>query len=806
VTLAICSLAFPLVLALLSAGAGLLVERLAGVRLRTSLLLPCGFALIVAVTTVATLSGSTAALATPAVVVIAAAGLLAGVRRRPWPVSWVGVAAVVGVFVVASAPTVLTGDATFAGYTQLDDISTFLAFASRAIGHGRDLAGLQPSTYEATLAVNFRSGYPLGSFVPLSAARPLVGQDLAWLWQPYLTYILCMLALSVWALASEAIRAVRLRAAAVFLAAQPALLYAYALQGGVKELATAALCALGAALGADLLQPPVRARLLLPLGLAAVALLCVLNVGAAAYVGPLAVLVAARLPFVWRRSRARARPADPARGSPRRRALAVGALAAVTVALAIPVLSTTSNFVTSGGGLLQNKTDIGNLFHPLDWKQVLGIWPAGDFRGGIGAGKGLAYLLMAVLGVFALGGIGWALRRRLIGPLLFAGVVLGALAGLATFGSSPWVDAKALAIASPAVVLLALIGAAALTSLPRIRVAGAAALVAIGAGVLWSNWLAYHDVKLAPRDRFAELATIGDRFAGQGPALINEYEPYGARYFLRRLDPEAPAELRRRVVPLRTGAALGKAQWAPLDEFELPALLVYRTIVVRRSPAESRPPAMYSLRWSGRYYDVWQRPQAVRQQVLSYSVFGDQHDAAALPPCALVRRLAAVARRGGAALEAAVRAPAVVATPVSADRPADWPASADSVFPSHPGTVRLSLSVPHTGVHDVWVEGSFARGLEVSVDGARVGSTRDELSFAGQWIRFGARTLTAGAHSVALRYPGASLRPGGGQQFETVGPVALVPREPRTALVRVAPAAAASLCTKPLDWLEVVKG
>src|SRR5205085_2850505 len=141
----------------------------------------------------------------------------------------------------------------------------------------------------------------------------------------------------------------------------------------------------------------------------------------------------------------------------------------------------------------------------------------------------------------------------------------------------------------------------------RSRVPGALLVGAIAVGVLWSNWLAYHDVKLAPRDRLAELADLGHRFAGDGPALINEYEPYGARYFLRRLDPEAPAELRRRVVPLRSGQGLGKNEWAPIDEFLLEPVLLYRTIVTRRSPAEARPPAEYSLRFSGRYYDVWQR-------------------------------------------------------------------------------------------------------------------------------------------------------------------------------------------------------
>jgi hypothetical protein len=147
-----------------------------------------------------------------------------------------------------------------------------------------------------------------------------------------------------------------------------------------------------------------------------------------------------------------------------------------------------------------------------------------------------------------------------------------------------------------------------------------------------------------------------------------------------------------------------------------------------------------------------------------------------------------------------------VARPAAATVPSTWEVSGDSVFPASPGTARLSMTVPAAGVHDVWVEGSFARGLEVSVDGRPVGSTRDELSFAGQWIRFGARTLTAGRHLVELRYPGGSWRPGSGRQPETVGPVALVPRVPRTALIRAAPSAASSLCRKPLDWLEVVNG
>lgn len=795
----VCWLVFPVVLVLLSVGLGLLAEVAGRFRLATSLLAPLGFALLVVIATLATLSDSTAELATPAVIVLALAGFVLGARGRDWRVSVPGVAAVLAVFALAAAPVVLTGEAGFAGYTQLDDISTFLAFAARAAEHGRDLSGLQPSTYEATLAVNLDTGYPLGAFVPLSATGRIVGQDLAWLWQPYLTFMVAMLALAMWALARPIVRDERLRAAAVFVAAQPALLYAYVLQGGVKELAAAVLVATGAALGVEL---PRSARLAGPFVAVCGALLCVLSLGSVAYAGPLAVAVLAVALLLpgWR---------ERAIAIVRRRPRVVGLIALVAVGVALAVVASTSDFATGGEALLQDSTDIGNLFHPLDWKQVFGIWPAGDFRNGVGDGKTLAYLLILVVALAAAAGAAWMALRRLFGPLLLAAAALVALVGLSTYGSSPWVEAKALAIASPAVLLLAALGAAVLLELTRrpLRLSGGVALGVIAVGVIWSNWLAYHDVKLAPRDRLAELATIGEKFAGAGPTMINEYEPYGARYFLRKMDPEAPAELRRRVVPLRTGEGLGKNQWAPVDEFQLPAVLVYRTIVLRRSPAESRPPASYTLKWSGHYYDVWQRPVQVPGRVVTYSIFGDQLNAGALPPCKLVGQLADAARKSRGRLVAAVRAPAVVVDQGTGERPGTWPASQGpptQIYPDSPGVTRLRASVPAAGEYDLWVQGSFARGLELSVDGSGVGSTPDELSFTGQWIRFGGRMLSAGEHTVELRYPSGSLEPGAGQQPETVGPLALMPREPRSELIDVAPAAARSLCTKPLDWLEVV--
>ena len=97
----------------------------------------------------ATLTDATAELAGPLVVALALAGLLLSRSWRRLPRPWAPAAAV-GVFGVFAAPVVLSGRATFAGYIKLDDTATYLAMTDRVMEHGRSLAGLAPSTYEAS--------------------------------------------------------------------------------------------------------------------------------------------------------------------------------------------------------------------------------------------------------------------------------------------------------------------------------------------------------------------------------------------------------------------------------------------------------------------------------------------------------------------------------------------------------------------------------------------------------------------------------------------------------------------------------
>ena len=698
-TLALCWLVFPLLLSAICLGCGLAVERCSRTGIEPPLLLPTGFAAVVVVGLFTTLTPQTARLTLPTILAVAALGLASSIPRRlpridPWAVG-----SALAVFAVFAAPVVLSGDATFAGYIKLDDTATFLALADRALEHGRSLDGLAPSSYEAALAFNLHF-YPLGSLLPLGEGSALTGQDAAWLFQPFLAFLAALLALVLYQLASLVVTSRPLRATAAVLASQAALLYGFALWGGIKELAAAPLVALLAALSGAVFAPN-RSRLaLLPLAVSGAALVGVLSVGAAAWLLPALLPVA--LSLLRRRDA--------------RRPLVLGVL---VVALVVPSLAVARSVL--GPGVLESLRDsreLGNLVAPLSPLQMVGIWPAGDFRfrpDDLAA----TLALVGTAAVAAVIGVTVVVSRRAWEIGIYAASSLGAAAAFALFGS-PWVEAKAFAIASPVIVFGAVVGCGSLLERGR-RVEGFVALAAVAVGVLWSNGLAYREVNLAPRDQLAELERIGEDFAGAGPALMTEYQPYGVRHFLRRLDAEGASELRRRPVFLNDGSTLPKGGYADLSAFRPADLLVYRTLVLRRSPLESRPPSAYRLVRSGRFYEVWQR--------------GETISAGAATPCP--------------------------------ERPA--------VYPVPVGAAPIPVTVSRAGRFEVWVGGSFRGRVTTFVDGREIGSTAHRLGSAGQFVSLGQASLAGGPHEVNLRRTSPRLRPGAGGAPPPLGPLVLSP-------------------------------
>ena len=76
-TLLLCWLVFPVVLATLAFGAGLLLERMSGARMATALLAPSGVALLIVVAGLTTLTSTTAPLTTPLAVGLGASRAVA---------------------------------------------------------------------------------------------------------------------------------------------------------------------------------------------------------------------------------------------------------------------------------------------------------------------------------------------------------------------------------------------------------------------------------------------------------------------------------------------------------------------------------------------------------------------------------------------------------------------------------------------------------------------------------------------------------------------------------------------------------
>ena len=784
---------FPLVLVALSLGCGLLMEKAAGMQLPAPLLVPVGFFLVSLVTLFAHLSDRTAGLAAPATVALAAAGFGLSVPGRVRRVDGWLVAVGISVYAVFAAPAVLTGRATFLGYIKLDDTATYFAMLDRAMHHGYNAAGLEPSTYETLLKATYVAGYPLGSLLPLGTGSTLVGQDIAWVWQPYVTFLAVLIGLTLYQLVSDLVGARPLRALIAFIGAQAALVYGYAMWGGVRgAFTTAVVVTIAALVPAIARRRDVRA--VLPISAASAALVAGLSVGGVAW---LATPLAAAVMLVSRRFGLR-------------HAVRMSlAFVIATAAFAAPELATTGTWLSKSGiYTVASADEYGNLIQRLSWLQIFGVWLHGDFRTPPNS-PATTYVLVAVVAAGAVLAVAFACGRRAWNLPIALGAAAFACVVYVNKGS-PWIAGKALASASPIVLAAGLTGAAIVFERGR-RTEAVVAAVAVVAGVVWSNALQYHDVFVAPSGRLSELETIGHRFAGQGPTLMTEFDSYGARHFLRNMDAEGASELRRSYIPLRTGQLAEKGVSPDIDEIDLAAVLHYRTLVLRRSGVASRPPSDYSLVADGRYYQVWQRAPGASGAIAEHLSLGSRLQPAAIPPCSEVLRMARVAAAYNGVLAAVERQPAII---IGSDGTIGAPTSfgqygeyQDALYPYRATSVSADFTAPSTGRYGIWVGGSFRARVIASVDGKPVGSARDVLQWPTNFVELGEEQLRAGRHTFGLRYSGPDIRPGsGGTPPWGLGPFAVAQGTENRPVTYVKPSEARSLCGKSLDWIEALRG
>ncbi len=798
-------LLYPLALAVVCLGLALLVERLSAWRTPGALMLPVGLAALFVLARLITAQQGTARLALPVIGVLAVAGLVLGHRRlralRPDP--WL-TAATVALFALLAAPIVLSGTPTFAGYLALPDTSHQLALADLFAQRGPDWAGLPDGGNSRTMAKYVTSSYPVAPQAAMGVTAPLGVLDIAWLYQPYLAFTLLIGGLASWALAVPLLGRRWQAAIVAFIVPQSALVIGAYLTGAIKEIAFGVLLLSLAALVALAIGEKRPARALVTVVVVATAALGALGPAALAYLGIVGLVVA----VVWGRPLLRRpRPVELA-------GLAAGVV--LVGVLALPILRTLRTAIMVNQAVLVDLTDdLGHLAGPLDTAQALGIWLSGDVR--YAASPEVAQVILSVIaGLCAIVAVAWAARRRRWFPLLLAATV-GCVSALLLARGTTYADSKVLVIASPAVLLLAMLGAAVLWT-GRWRVLSGVLTAALVGGVLWSHALAYHDVSLAPHDRYSELLRINDELAGRGPAIFGEYDEF-AEYFLRdipiynspyyphlfRIEPYEPNALRD---PKRR-----PSEKTPIDVDDLTLAYVESVpyFISRRGPQTSRPPANFTRVKQGRYYDVWRRSGSVR--VLDHLPLGpDVLRQAATVTAPVARRWARRARslRGRIAYVPRERPPVFFATRVP--RPVRWIGFGnfpEALLTEGPANIRAPVQIPRSGSYHVWAEGSFERRITVGLDGEPLPKTPDGLNNPGAYASLGTVRLARGRHELTIRQYGGDLRPGSGgyqSSLRHLGPIFFDPvANGRDRVREIAPARWRELVGVRADWLEIVR-
>jgi hypothetical protein len=785
-------IALPAVAVVLAVGLSLLLERATGHRLG-ALRVPVGLCAAVCITLGLYWVHLPGPVAAAAIGLPALAGIALEWRELAnWRPGWmtIGWLAAYG---FQLAPVILSGEWTWAGYNFVNDTATQMLLADYLTEHGMatpDTA--QVSTATEFVRVYFDGAYPVGSHGLLGTLHEFVRIPLAALYQPYIAVLAASGGIALAQLARRAGLPAAAAAATAVLAVGANLFYQYALQGNVKEIAFFMALSAAAAAGRELVvsDKPLRASAATAICFAAA--FEIYSAAAAAYLLTLGLMLAAAA--LWRR-----------RATVAQLATAGAALAAGALVLAIPGLvgAITFNRVASGVFATENRAaDLGQLLRPLEKIQVAGVWLSGEYRLPVPPGREwLSVALCILVGLLVVVGVAWSLRRREPATLIVLGTTLIAALYLMP-RLSPYAEGKVLALASPVVVLGAAVGAWAVAK--RWAWAGGALAAAVAVGILWSDALAYHDVKLAPIERMEALADVGGELKRtHGLVLVNEPEEFAKFFNGGTRFNTATEAITPRQIHLRKPQNF-QSLYFDLDDQVLSYVEGFPAIVKRRSPSASRPPANYQLVYANRWYEAWVRDSA-SPRVLAHLPLQAVQRATTRPACDAVLELAGRARRGDL-LVAARQPQQVMLDTADARRSPGWAPHSwqpGMVVPSTPGAAEARVRVERPGRYRAWVAGSFTRPIEASVDGEGIGAAGG-VNNLGQWLPAGTVALSAGEHELELSKPGGGLSPGDGYDGE-LGPLVLEPLPGGDSLERVEPKRARSLCGRAWDWIELVR-
>jgi hypothetical protein len=376
----------------------------------------------------------------------------------------------------------------------------------------------------------------------------------------------------------------------------------------------------------------------------------------------------------------------------RRVELAIGVL--VVLAVLAPQLPRIVHYVSQrggvGGGI--DKGNLGNLVGRLPGWEAFGVWSSPDFRLPAASAFTAGMWTALVLGLVALGAVRAFQRGRWMLPLAAGAALL--IWAVSNHSQSPYVSAKALVIASPLLLALAIA--------PLVerggRRAGWWALAPLLALVLLLR-VGYDDVRalrvsqVGPTDHLRELRSLRPLLHGR-PTLFLGDDDFVA-WELAGVPVGGPVMNATPSLTLRAQKPWSYGLGVDVDSIDASALNAYEWVIAPRDAAASEPPPQLRLVRTTRSFALWRRVGRVQPR----AVLAEGDAAGALLSCRTPAGRALL-RAGGIA---AVRRPATIVP-------------GPAVTPGGSGSVALALAPGRWALESAYTS---PRPVTVSAPGLR---------------------------------------------------------------------------------------
>jgi hypothetical protein len=439
-----------------------------------------------------------------------------------------------------------------------------------------------------------------------------------------------------------------------------------------------------------------------------------------------------------------------------------------------------------------NKVAGSNTYGPVSPIELLGVWPASNYRLDAAGGAPLAGVAGAIAVLALLAGVAWWVRRReLTVPVALAACAVLYLVSLPFSGD--YSQAKALMIAAPLAMLVAIRPLLSELDVRRAQqLAWSVLAVLFVGGALYSSLLVLRDAPVGPAGHGGELKAFlpivhGKPVLYAGQDRYAAYELLGADTHVPLVEFPDPDVSPNPEKPFDTGDAYSPIDF---DSFSHGTLERFEYVITGRAAWNSQAPANFKRIAATPSYLLWRRtgPTPENRHVLLEGTEAGARAACAAPEIRIL-----LANRGRASLfPGAVIGPkgawqdsSVLGTGEDATRTLNLPRGAWNLSLQYFSPFDLTLTAP-----------GFREPLKAALDGQRPNTislaSNGQFWPAGRYESNGGRvgfTLTVAAASGLQSLSGYD-----GQAY--LGELVAVPARPH----RIVPLADA--CDGWIDWYE----